>query len=181
MTPRERVILVVSGLGALGGAIAGAAAALLATLVIKPVDPVTIGSMAAMVVTYGVVTGVAGAVLGTTVAFGFLRRVRLSRVLTFCSSGAFLGLALGWIGGPWAWHHFGTLGIGGLLAGALAARVLTRSPEIEGSIDRQPLPGHLQGHELSGSGDEIQRHQASAPAQSHDDLLKVTRRSRQRD
>jgi hypothetical protein len=129
MTGRERVILFVSGLGAGGGAIAGAAAAYLATLVLKPTEPVTAGDVATLVLTYAFVTGVAGAVLGTAVAFGLLRHVRLSRVLTFGTSGAFLGLAYGWIGGPWAWHHFGALGISGLLGGALAARFLPRAPE----------------------------------------------------
>jgi hypothetical protein len=126
MTLRDRVILLVSGVGAVGGAVAGAAAALLAALVLKPTTPATVSDVATMVLTYALVTGIAGAVLGTVVAFGFLRRVPLSRILIFGTSGAFLGLAAGWIGGPWAWHHFASLGITGLLAGASAARLLTR-------------------------------------------------------
>ena len=126
MTVRERVILLVAALGGVGGAIAGAAAALLAALVLTPTVPTTTSDVSAMVLTYALVTGAAGAVLGTALAFGFLRRVPLFRVLTFGTSGAFVGLAYGWIGGPWAWHHFGSLGITGLLAGASAARLLTR-------------------------------------------------------
>jgi len=142
MTGRERVILLVSGLAAIGGAIAGGAAALLAALVLKPTEPVTTSDVATMVLAGGLVTGIAGAVLGTAVAFGLLRQVRLSRVLAFGTSGAFLGLAYGWIGGPWAWHHFGSLGITGLVAGALAARLLARpmKPTLRNTSSWRPTP-----------------------------------------
>jgi hypothetical protein len=142
MTVRERVILLVSGLGAVGGGVAGAAAALVAALVLKPTTPTTVSDVATMVLAYALVSGIAGAVLGALVSFGFLRRVPLSRIVTFGTSGAFLGLVYGWLGGPWAWHHFGSLGISGMLAGACAARLLTRSnrrsPNIDGSLDMHP-------------------------------------------
>ena len=126
MTVRERVVALVAGLGALGGFIAGATGALLAVAILTPSAPVTVGDKVTMVVAYGVVTAMSGAVLGTGLAFAILRRVRLGRIFTFGTAGAALGLTYGFLGGPWAWHHFHWLGIGGLAAGALLARLLGR-------------------------------------------------------
>lgn len=126
MTVRERVVALVAGLGALGGFIAGATGALLAVAILTPSAPVTVGDKLTMVFAYGVVTAISGAVLGTGLAFAFLRGVRLGRIFAFGTAGAALGLTYGFLGGPWAWHHFHWLGIGGLAAGALLARLLGR-------------------------------------------------------
>lgn len=126
MTVRERVVALVAGLGALGGFIAGATGALLAVVILTPSAPVTVGDKVTMVFAYGVVTAISGAVLGTGLAFAVLRRVRLGRIFAFGTAGATLGLTYGFLGGPWAWHHFHWVGIGGLAAGALLARLLGR-------------------------------------------------------
>ena len=126
MTVRERVVALVAGLGALGGFVAGATGALLAVAILTPSAPVTIGDKVGMVLAYGAAAAVSGAVLGTGIAFAILRRVRLGRVFAFGTAGAALGLTYGFLGGPWAWHHFHWLGIGGLAAGALVARLLGR-------------------------------------------------------
>ena len=123
---RERVVTLVAGLGALGGFLAGATGALVAVLVLTPSSPVGPGDKVAMVLAYGTAVAASGAVLGTALAFAILRRVRLGRIVAFGTLGATLGLTYGFLGGPWAWHHFGWLGVGGLAAGALAARLLGR-------------------------------------------------------
>lgn len=131
LTGRERVLLLVAGLGALGGAIAGATTALLAAAVLTPSEPVTAGDIALMATGYGVVAALCGAVLGTGLAFGLLRGVRLARVFVFGTAGATLGLAYGFLGGPWAWHHFAELGIGGMVIGALASRLRSGRTSLE--------------------------------------------------
>lgn len=128
MTVRERAVALVAGLGALGGFIAGATGALLAVAVLTPSAPVTLVDKAAMVLSYGAVAAASGAVLGTGLAFAMLRRVRLGRILACGTAGAALGLTYGFLGGPWAWHHFTWLGVGGLAAGMLAARFLGHEP-----------------------------------------------------
>lgn len=117
---------IVGGLSALGGTVAGGAAALAAVAVLTPSEPVSAGQVALMVAEYGFVAGVAGAVLGTLVAFGALRRVSLGRLLLCTNGGLAAGLAAGWLGGPWAWHHMGFLGFAGFSAGALLARAFAR-------------------------------------------------------
>lgn len=134
MTVRERVVVLVAGLGALGGFIAGAAGALLAVAILTPSAPVTTWDKLSMVLGYGTVSAISGAVLGTGLAFAILRRVRLGRIFAFGTAGAALGLTYGFLGGPWAWHHLPWLGIGGLAAGALVARLLGRESG-EGGVE----------------------------------------------
>lgn len=132
-SPRAHVTAIVAGLCALGGAVAGAAAALIAAAVLTPSEPVTAAQIALMAVEYGVVAGVAGSVLGTAVGFGALRRVPLGRLVLYPNLGLFAGLCAGWLGGPWAWHHMGFLGFVGFSAGAVLARVVTRGSSASNS------------------------------------------------
>lgn len=125
-SPRASVVALVAWMSAAGGTIAGAVAALLAAAVLTPSEPVSGTQIALMALSYGVVAGVAGAILGTIVGFGALRRVPLGRLILCTNLGLALGLAAGWLGGPWAWHHFGTLGLIGFTAGAVVAHLLTR-------------------------------------------------------
>jgi hypothetical protein len=131
-SPRASVVALVAGLSALGGAVAGGVAALIAAAVLTPSEPVSAAQVAWMVVGYGVVAGVAGSVLGTLVAFGALRRVALGTLLLCTNVGLAAGLAAGWLGGPWAWHHMGFLGFVGFSAGALLARVVSRGSPVPG-------------------------------------------------
>ena len=131
---RQRVMALVAGLGALGGFPAGAAGALAAVTVLTPASPVSPGQKLAMVLAYGTIAALTGAALGTGVAFALVRRIRLGRVLVFGTLGAAVGLTYGFLGGPWAWHHFPWLGVGGLVAGALAARSAGR-PSAEEAAD----------------------------------------------
>ena len=126
MTARERVLALVAGLGALGGFTAGATGALLAVAILTPSAPVTAADKVVMVLSYGAIAAFAGGVLGTGMAYAILRRVRLGRVFVLGTTGAALGLTYGFLGGPWAWHHLHWLGIGGMAAGALVARLLGR-------------------------------------------------------
>src|SRR3954468_7573103 len=123
-TSVPRTVTLVAGLGALGGFLAGAIGALFAVAILTPSEPVTVGEKVAMVLSYGALAAVSGTVLGTGVAFAMLRRVRLANVFAFGTAGAALGLTYGFIGGPWAWHNFVWLGVAGLLAGAVAARLV---------------------------------------------------------
>lgn len=116
---------------AAGGAVAGAAAALLAAAVLTPTERVTAGDVALMTLGYGATTAVVGAGLGTAVAFGALRRVSLGRMLACGTIGTAAGLACGWLGGPWAWHHFGQLGLAGFFLGAVLARLTSRGVRAE--------------------------------------------------
>jgi hypothetical protein len=147
MSVRERVVAQVAGLAALGGFVAGATGAVLAVAILTPSAPVTIGDKVTMVFAYGVAAAISGAVLGTGLAFGILRRVRLGRVFAFGTAGAALGLTYGFLGGPWAWHHFHWLGIGGLAAGAVLARLLGREAGQRG------VEGRLASWVLSRAGD----------------------------
>ena len=126
MARRRDVVALVATVCAVGGAVAGATAALLAAAVLTPSEPVTAGDVARMALGYGLTTGVAAAVLGTPVAFGALRRVSLGRVLLCGTLGTAAGLAYGWLGGPWAWHHFGQVGVLGFSIGAGLARLTSR-------------------------------------------------------
>jgi hypothetical protein len=123
---RSRVVALVGALSALGGAVAGAAAALIAVLALKPSAPVTAAQVALLVTENALVGGIAGLVLGTVVAFGALRRVPLGKLVLFTNVGLAAGLTAGWLGGPWAYHHFGLLGFVGFSAGAIVARVVSR-------------------------------------------------------
>ena len=132
-SPRNSVVAIVASLTALGGAVAGGVAALIAATVLTPTEPVGAAQVAMMAVEYGVGAGVAGAVLGTIVAFGALRRVPLGRLIVSTNVGLAAGLTAGWIGGPWAWHHMGLLGSVGFSVGALVALLLSRGSAVAGS------------------------------------------------
>jgi hypothetical protein len=134
MARRRDVVALVAIMCAAGGAVAGAAAALLAAAVLTPTERVTAGDVALMALGYGATTAVAGAALGTAVAFGGLRRVSLGRVLVCGTIGTAAGLACGWLGGPWAWHHFGQLGLLGFFLGAVMARLTSRVVRAEARV-----------------------------------------------
>jgi hypothetical protein len=136
-SPRGVVVAIVGGLSAVGGAVAGAVAALIAASVLTPTEPVTAIRVALMAVQYGFVAGLGGGVLGTAVGFGGLRRVPLGRLLFWTNVGLAAGLTTGWVGGPWAWHHMGLLGVFGFTAGAAIARVRSRGTLVLSSS----LPG----------------------------------------
>ena len=125
-SPRGTVVAIVGGLSALGGAVAGGVAALIAAAVLTPTEPMSAAQIALMAVEYGVVAGLGGSVLGTIIAFGALRRVPLGRLLLCTNAGLAAGLTAGWLGGPWAWHHMGFLGFVGFSGGALVARAVDR-------------------------------------------------------
>lgn len=127
-SPRGNVVATVAGLSAIGGAVAGGVAALIAVAVLTPSEPVTAAEVVLMAVESGFVAGLAGAALGTLVAFGALRRVALGKLLLFTNVGMAAGLTVGWIAGPWAWHHMGFLGFAGFSAGALLARTVASAP-----------------------------------------------------
>jgi hypothetical protein len=137
---------IVGGLSALGGAVAGGVAALIAATVLTPSEPVSVGKVALMAIEYGLVAGLAGAVLGTVVAFGALRRVALGRLILCTNVGLAAGLTAGWLGGPWAWHHMGFLGFVGFAAGALLARAVSRAAPMPHSslpFDSGPASGTI--------------------------------------
>ena len=137
-SPRGVVVAIVGGLSALGGAIAGGVAALIAATVLTPSEPMSAAQVGWMAVQYGFVAGVAGSVLGTIVAFGALRRVPLGRLILCTNVGLAAGLTAGWLGGPWAWHHLGFLGFVGFAAGALLAFAVSRGSPVPSST----LPFH---------------------------------------
>lgn len=122
-SPRAKVVAIVGGLSALGGTLAGGVAALIAASVLTPTEPMSAASIAGMAASYGVIAGVAGSVLGTVVGFGALRRVPLGRLVLCTNVGLAAGLTTAWLGGPWAWHHMGLLGLAGFTAGAVVAGV----------------------------------------------------------
>jgi len=123
---RSKVVALVGGLSALGGAVAGAVAATIAFIVSKPDTPVSAAQIALIVAENGLFAGVAGFVLGTVVAFGALRRVPLGKLLLCTNAGLAAGFTASWLGGPWAYHNFSLLGLIGFSAGAVLARVLAR-------------------------------------------------------
>lgn len=129
-SPRANVVAIVGGLSALGGAVAGGVAALIAAAVLTPSEPVSAAQIALMAIGYGFAAGLAGSVLGTIVAFGALRRVPLGRLILCTNVGLAAGLIGGWLGGPWAWHHFGFLGFSGFAAGALLAGLVSRGSPV---------------------------------------------------
>jgi hypothetical protein len=134
-------VAIVGGLSALGGAVAGGVAALIAATVLTPSEPMSVDKVALMAIEYGLVAGLAGAVLGTLVAFGALRRVALGRLILCTNVGLAAGLTAGWVGGPWAWHHMGFLGFVGFSAGALLAQTVFRRSPVPGSglpLDAMP-------------------------------------------
>lgn len=133
-TPRASVVAIVGSLCATGGAVAGAVAALIAATVLTPSEPVTVAKIVMMALSYGLGAGIAGAVLGTAVGFGALRRVPLGRLILCTNVGLAAGLTIGWLGGPWAWHHMEWLGLFGFGLGALTADLITR---------RSPAPPSL--------------------------------------
>lgn len=146
-SPRGSVVAIVGGLSALGGAVAGGVAALIAAAVLTPSEPVSAAQIALMAIGYGFVAGLAGSVLGTIVAFGALRRVPLGRLILCTNVGLAAGLTAGWLGGPWAWHHMGLLGCVGFSAGALLAHTVSRgSPVPSASLpfDSVPANGTIQ-------------------------------------
>jgi hypothetical protein len=122
---RSKVVALVGGLSALGGAVAGAVAAMIAAVVL-PHAPVSAAQIALIVAQNGLFAGVAGSVLGTVVAFGALRRVPLGKLLLCTNAGLAAGFTASWLGGPWAYHNFGLLGLIGFSGGAILARVLSR-------------------------------------------------------
>ena len=122
---RSKVVALVGGLSALGGAVAGAVAATIAMIVLKP-EPVNAAQIAVIVAQNGLFAGVAGSLLGTVVAFGALRRVPLGKLLLCTNAGLAAGFTASWLGGPWAFHNFTLLGVIGFSAGAVLARVLSR-------------------------------------------------------
>jgi hypothetical protein len=128
-SPRGTAVVIVSGVSAVGGAVAGGAAALVAATVLTPTEPMSAAQVAGMVLQYAFVAGVSGSVLGTTMGFGALRRVPLGRLLLCTNVGLAAGLTAGWLGGPWAWHHMGFLGFAGFTAGALIARLSSRGSQ----------------------------------------------------
>lgn len=119
---RSDVVAIVGGLSALGGVVAGGIASLVAFTVLTPTEPVTAGQIALMTIESAFAVGVAGTIVGTLAAFGFLRRVPLGRLFVCTTLGATAGLLAGWLAGPWAWHHFNTLGLAGFSVGAVLAR-----------------------------------------------------------
>ena len=145
-SPRGIVVAIVGGLSALGGAVAGGVAALIAAAVLTPSEPMSAAQVALMAVEYGFVAGVAGSVLGTLVAFGALRRVSLGSLLLCTNVGLAAGLTTGWLGGPWAWHHMGLLGFVGFSAGALLARAVSHGSPVPSSslpFDSVPASGTI--------------------------------------
>jgi hypothetical protein len=132
-SPRSIVVAIVGGLSALGGAVAGGVAALIAAAVLTPSEPLSAAQVAQMAVEYGLLTGVGGSVLGTIVAFGALRRVPLGRLILATNVGLAAGLTAGWLGGPWAWHHIGLLGFIGFSSGAVLARAVSRGGRVPSS------------------------------------------------
>jgi len=145
-SPRGIVVAIVGGLSALGGAVAGGVAALIAAAVLTPSEPMSAAQVALMAVEYGFVAGLAGSVLGTLVAFGALRRVPLGRLILCTNVGLAAGLTAGWLGGPWAWHHMGFLGFVGFSAGALLARAVSRGSPVPSSslpFDSVPASGMI--------------------------------------
>ena len=127
MSVRERAAAIVGLLGAAGGFVAGAIGALTAVSVLTPTEPVSIGAKALMVLSYGALGALCGAVLGTATAFVALRRVPLGRIVVFGTLGGAVGTTYGWVGGFWAWHHFTALGLGGMVVGSLASRLFGES------------------------------------------------------
>jgi len=125
---RSKVVALVGGLSALGGAIAGALAATIAAIVLTPNAeyPVSAALIALIVAQNAIFAGVAGCVLGTVVAFGALRRVPLGKLLLCTNTGLAAGFTASWLGGSWAYHNFSLLGLMGFCAGAVLARVLSR-------------------------------------------------------
>ena len=145
-SPRGTVVAIVGGLSALGGAVAGGVAALLAATVLTPSEPVSAARVALMAVEFGSVAGLAGSVLGTLVAFAALRRVPLGRLILCTNAGLAAGLTAGWLGGPWAWHHLGFLGCVGFSAGALLARAVSLGSPVPSSslpFDSVPASGTI--------------------------------------
>ena len=145
-SPRANVVAIVGGLSALGGAVAGGVAALIAAAVLTPSEPVNAAQIVWMAIGYGFVAGLAGSVLGTIAAFGALRRVPLGRLILCTNAGLAAGLIAGWLGGPWAWHHFGALGFTGFAVGALLARVVSRGSPVPSSslpFDSVPAVGTI--------------------------------------
>lgn len=145
-SPRGIVVGIVGSLSALGGAVAGGVAALIAATVLTPSEPMSAAQVALMAVEYGLLAGVAGSVLGTIVAFGALRRVPLGRLLLCTNVGLAAGLTAGWLGGPWAWHHMEVLGFVGFSAGALLARAVSRGLPVPSSslpFDSVPASGTI--------------------------------------
>jgi hypothetical protein len=140
-SPRGIVAAIVGGLSAVGGAVAGGVAALISATVLTPSEPVSATQITLMAIEYGFVAGLAGAVLGTIAAFGALRRVPLGRLILCTNVGLAAGLTVGWLGGPWAWHHMGLLGCVGFSAGALLARAVSRwSPMPSSSLPFDSVP-----------------------------------------
>lgn len=145
-SPRASVVAIVAGLSALGGAVAGGVAALVAATVLTPSEPMSAARVALMAVEYGLVAGVGGSALGTIVTFGALRRVPLGIVILSTNVGLAAGLTAGWLGGPWAWHHMGFLGCIGFCAGALLALVVSRGSPVPNSsmpLDSVPASGTI--------------------------------------
>jgi hypothetical protein len=145
-SPRGIVVAIVAGLCALGGAVAGGVAALIAAAVLTPREPWSALQVVLMAIQYGFVAGLAGSVLGTIVGFGALRRVPLGRLILYPNVGLFAGITAGWLGGPWAWHHLGFLGFVGFSAGALFARAVSRGSPVPSSslpFDSVPASGTI--------------------------------------
>lgn len=145
-SPRAHVVAIVGGLSAFGGTVAGGVAALIAAAVLTPSEPVSAAQIAWMAIGYGFVAGLAGCVLGLISAFGALRRVPLGRLILCTNAGLAAGLIVGWLGGPWAWHHFGALGFTGFAVGALLARVGSRGspvPNARRLYDSVPANGTI--------------------------------------
>lgn len=145
-SPRGTVVAIVGALSALGGAVAGGVAALIAATVLTPSEPMRAAQVALMAVGYGLAAGVGGSVLGTIVAFGALRRVPLGRLILCTNVGLAAGLTAGWLGGPWAWRHMGFLGFVGFSAGALLARAVSRGSPVPTSslpFDSVPVSGTI--------------------------------------
>src|SRR4051812_28181690 len=120
---RATIVAIVGGLSAIGGVVAGGVAALIAVVVLTPSEPVSAAQVVLMALENGVMAGLAGGVLGTIIGFGALRRVPLGKLVFWTNVGLSAGLTAGWIGGPWAWHHMGILGLAGFVTGAFVARV----------------------------------------------------------
>jgi len=145
-SPRASVVALIAGMSALGGAVAGGVAALIAAAVLTPSEPMTAARIALMALEYGLVAGVGGSALGTIVTFGALRRVPLGTILLRTNVGLAAGLTAGWLGGPWAWHHMGFLGCAGFGAGALLALVGSRGSPVSPSslpLDSVPTSGTI--------------------------------------
>jgi len=133
---RSKVVALVGGLSAVGGAVAGAVAATIAAVFLRGTSPVSAAQIALIVAQNGLFAGIFGSVLGTVVAFGALRKVPLGKLFLCTNAGLAAGFTASWLGGPWAYHNFGLLGLIGFSGGAIVARAFSRGSPSSSSRPR---------------------------------------------